>query len=141
MNRIIEKWFVLEPPMFAVACAHELTENVHMDCPVRSGKHRIEYNPDILSGIPRQQLEEILKAEAIRILLKHPYERKPDLCGPRAISAASNVTLSDNYTCQSHTLEKPGDFGLESGHSYEWYSSKIEDLIPDEGDSDGSSRD
>jgi len=141
LNSIIEKWFVLEPPMFAVACMHELTENVRMDCPVRSGKHRIEYNPDILSGIPRQQLEEILKAEAIRILLKHPYERKPDLCGPRAISAASNVTLSDNYAFQFHTQEKPGDFGLESGHSFEWYCYRIQDLLPEDGNLGGPSRD
>lgn len=137
LDSIIEKWFVLEPPMFAVMCTHELVENVHMDCPIRSGKHKIEYNPDLIKGLPLQQLEEILKAEAVRILLKHPYERKPDLCTPTAISIGSNITLSDNYSFRFHRQEHAEDFGLESGRSYEWYCYRIQEMMPDS-DSSGA---
>ena len=130
IESIIERWFILEPTMFAVMCTHGLVENTHMDCPIRSGKQRIEYNPSIVNGLPRQQLEEILKAEAIRILLKHPYERKPDLCTQTAISIGSNITLSDHYNFQHNKLEHAADFGLEEGHTYEWYCYQIQKLLP-----------
>lgn len=132
LHSIIEKWFVIEPPMFAVMCTHDLVENVHMSCPVRSGKQRIEYNPDIIKGLPPQQIEEMLKAEAIRILLKHPYERKPDQCTQTAISIGSNITFSDNYPFHFHKLEHPKDFGLETGQSYEWYCYQIQKMLQEE---------
>ena len=132
LNRIIERWFVMEPALFAVTCTHSLVENVQMKCPLRSGKQRIEYNPALLKSFTDQKLEEALKIEAIRIILKHPYERKPDQCSQMAVSIGSNIIISDNYQLICNKIESSGDFQLESGHPYEWYCYRIQEMIPDD---------
>ena len=139
LNKIIERWFVVEPALFAVTCSHELVENSRMSCLLRSGKQRIEFNPELLSSASEKVLEESLKAEAIRILLKHPYERKPDQCSQKAISIGSNMILSDHYSFYCIELEKPSALGLESGHPYEWYCHRIQEMLPEADNSDSNS--
>ena len=45
ITTIIEQWFIRERALFQVICTHDLVANSEMDCPIRSGKRRIEYNP------------------------------------------------------------------------------------------------
>ncbi|MBP5333475.1 MAG: hypothetical protein J6W94_05325 [Bacteroidales bacterium] len=127
-QKIVEHWFIQEPALFAVICSHELVENSHMRCPIRSGCGRVEYNPDFVREMSDQALEEALKTEAVRILLKHPYERRPDGCSAKAVSLGSNVTVADNYPFARFYMKTPADFGLDSGLSYEVYSRLIEQL-------------
>lgn len=144
ITTIIEHWFIQEPALFQVLCTHELAENTGMECPVRSGRRRIEYNPDYLCEMTDQGLEEALRTEAVRILLKHPYERKPDGCSQQAIALGSNVVVGDNYHYASFRIEKPADYDLPSGMAYEWYSRKIQEMLPEgdgAGQSDGSGND
>lgn len=138
ITNILEGWFLKEPAMFQVVCAHEIVENSQMECPVRSGKMRLEYNPDFLENMSDETLEEAIKTEAIRILMKHPYQRKPEQCSSQAIAVGSNITISDNYDYNSLNIESPSDYGLDKGKSYEFYSWKIQQMLPpgDE-DSDG----
>ena len=96
-EKIIERWFVQEPALFVVLCSHELVPNDKIKCPVRSGSGRVEYNPAFVQEMSDRALEEALKTEAIRILLKHPYERRPDGCSGEAIAVGSNITVADNY--------------------------------------------
>lgn len=77
ISRILEIWYLDEPALFQVLCSHELVENPHMECPVRCGRRRVEYNPDFIREMSDDALSEALKTEAIRILLKHPYEPGP----------------------------------------------------------------
>jgi len=128
---ILERWFLSEPPLFAVLCAHEAKENNRMACPIRTGKKRVEYNPDFVNEMSDDALEEALKAEAIRILLKHPYERKPDGCCQQAISIGSNLVIGDNYKYGKLRIDKPKDYNLKSGQPYEWYSRQIQLLLPE----------
>ena len=137
LNKIIERWFVMEPALFAVTCSHDLVENSRMSCLLRCGKQRVEYNPELLAVTQDKALEEALKAEAIRIILKHPYERKPDRCSQMAISIGSNMTISDNYKFHYIELEKPSDLGLESGQAYEWYCHRVQEKRPEETDKGG----
>ena len=51
ITTIIEHWFIQEPALFQILCTHELVPNTQMACPVRSGRRRIEYNPDYLREI------------------------------------------------------------------------------------------
>ena len=136
---IIRHWFLQEPALFQVICTHELVPNTRMACPIRSGHRRLEYNPDYLEQMTDKGLEEALRTEAIRILLKHPYERKPDGCGQEAIALGSNVVVGDNYHHSAFKVEQPSDFGLPGGREYEWYSRKIQSMLPpsDGGDGDG----
>ena len=119
ITTIIEHWFIQEPALFQILCTHELAENTQMACPIRSGKRRIEYNPDFLLEMTDQGLEEALRTEAVRILLKHPYERKPDGCSQQAIALGSNIVVGDNYKESTFMIDKPSDYELPSGMAYE----------------------
>ena len=130
ITTIIEHWFIQEPALFQIICTHELAPNTQMACPVRSGRRRIEYNPDYLKEMTDQGLEEALRTEAVRILLKHPYERKPDGCCQQAIALGSNIVVGDNYEYSAFKIDKPQDYDLPPGMSYEWYSRKIQEMLP-----------
>lgn len=132
ISKILEQWFLDEPPLFQVVCAHELVPNGQMACPVRCGRRRIEYNPEFLAEMSDRGLEEALRTEAIRILLKHPYERKPEGCSQEAMAIGSNLVVGDNYIYSALRIEKPGDFGLPGGKAYEWYSREIQRMLQQE---------
>ena len=130
---IMEKWFLMEPPLFQVLSIHELTPNTRMKCPLRSGKRKIEYNPNLISKFTLLRLEQALKVEAIRILLKHPYQRKPFNCSNISAALASNLVIGDNYSYPGLEIETPIDFGLEEGMNYEWYAVQLENLQSNNG--------
>ena len=138
ITRILERWFISEPALFQVLCTHSIEENASMPCPVRSGARKVEYNPDFVKEMSDGALDQALRTEAIRILLKHPYQRKPDACSQQAISVGSNLTIGDNYQFGSLRMEQPGDYDLPTGREYEWYSRRIQELLPPEADGDGN---
>lgn len=146
ITHILERWFISEPALFQVLCTHELTENRQMACPVRCGRRKVEYNPDFLREMTDAGLDEALRTEAVRILLKHPYERKPDGCSQQAIAVGSNLVVGDNYQYGTFRIETPADYELPDGQAYEWYSRKIQEMLPDSpdgpggGDSDGNEK-
>lgn len=154
IEKILERWFILEPPLFQVLCLHELAADDSITCPMRSGRRRLEYNPGLIGKMSDAALEETMKLEAVRILLKHPYERYPDGCCLVAAALGSNVTVGDNYVFSHIKVEKPADFSLDKGQNYEWYARKIQELMrpeeidgesyedsQDEEESDGEERD
>ncbi len=154
IEKILERWFILEPPLFQVLCLHELAADDSITCPMRSGRRRLEYNPELIGKMSDAALEETMKLEAVRILLKHPYERYPDGCCLVAAALGSNVTVGDNYVFSHIKVEKPADFSLEKGQNYEWYARKIQELMrpeevgdesyedsQDEEESDGEEKD
>ena len=124
---ILEKWFILEPPLFQILCLHDLKSETQMTCPLRSGRKRIEYNPDIVNEMSDEALEEALRAEALRILLKHPYERRPEGCSQKAMGLGSNLVIGDNYAHQRFKIETPKEYGLKGGMNYEWYARQVEE--------------
>jgi predicted metal-dependent peptidase len=125
-TRILERWFITEPPLFQVLCIHELIPNTRMACPLRSGRKRLEYHPDFVREMSEEALEEALRAEAVRLLLKHPYERRPEGCSQSTMGLASNLVIGDNYKHPRLRIETPEEMGLISGMNYEWYARTIE---------------
>jgi len=121
-EKIIERWFIQEPALFVVLCSHELVPNDIIKCPIRSGCGRLEYNPCFVQEMSDLALEEALKTEAIRILLMHPYERRPDGCCGAAIAVGSNITVSDNYPFARFSMRTPADYGFKPGLAYETYA-------------------
>ena len=138
ITRILERWFISEPALFQVLCTHSIEENASIPCPVRSGARKVEYNPDFVNEMGDEALDQALRTEAIRILLKHPYQRKPDACSQQAIAVGSNLTIGDNYQFGSLRMEQPADYDLPTGREYEWYSRRIQELLPPEADGDGN---
>ena len=133
-SHILEQWFIMEPPLFQVLCIHELVPNTRMKCPLRSGRKKLEFNPDIVVEMSDDALEEALRAEAVRLLLKHPYERRPDGCSQQAMGLASNLVVGDNYSHPRFRIETPADLGLKSGMNYEWYAKEVEKQLSGAGD-------
>ena len=138
-SHILEQWFIMEPPLFQVLCIHELVANDQMACPLRSGRKKLEYNPLIVNEMSDAALEEAMRAEAVRLLLKHPYERRPEGCSQKSMGLASNLVVGDNYTHPRFRIETPQDMGLKSGMSYEWYAREVEKKKKENGG--GSSED
>ena len=136
-SRILEQWFIMEPPLFQVLCIHELVPNTQMKCPLRSGRKKLEYNPEIVVEMSDAALEEALRAEAVRLLLKHPYERRPDGCSQQAMGLGSNLVIGDNYSHPRFRIETPQEFGLQNGMSFEWYAREVEKQQEKSGSGDG----
>jgi len=129
LKQLSDNWFLTEPAFFALYCQHELTENVRMDCAVRCGEGRIEYNPLMLKRKSYAEVEQLMRIELIRLFLKHPYERRPEGCGAEAIAIGSNITIADGY-CVLHKeklpLHDPTYYHLPLGMYYEWYAKEIQ---------------
>lgn len=144
IQQVAEQWFLTEPVFFAVYCSHRLAMNANMQCPLRTGQGRIEYNPTVIDALQDNQLNEKLKVEMIRILLQHPYARQPLGCKPIVQHAASDMVISPAYRLEWIELTKPDDFGLPQGQHYEWYAARLNGMAvhidgsrPSEGDSGG----
>ena len=92
ISKIVEKWYILEPLYFVIWTTHDLCLNVQI-ATIRTGKGKIEYNPNFVHSLTDAQLEEVLKVEMLRILLQHPYSRKQEL--PKLAYLASNITIAE----------------------------------------------
>ncbi len=125
-----DDWFLREPAFFALYCQQELEENANMECAVRCGQGKIQYNPLVLKHKNYAELEQLMRIELIRLYLKHPYEREPEGCSRESMAIGSNVTIADDY-CTLHKeklpLHEPGYYHLPMGMYYEWYAKHIEE--------------
>ena len=144
IQKEVEQWFLTEPVFFAVYCSHRLVMNANMQCPLRSGKGRIEYNPAIIEAMPDTMLRDLMRIEVIRILLQHPYARQPMGCPSIVLQKASDMVISPAYNLAWANLARPEDFDLPTGQHYEWYAYRLSEMAvhrdgdaPNEGDSGG----
>ena len=124
-----EQWFLTEPLFFAVYCTHKLTMNANMQCVLRSGKGKIEYNPTMVDQTTDSVLKAMLKVEIVRILLGHPYARQPLGCNPMAMHMASDMVIKPAYHLAWLDMASPSDMGLPEGQHYEWYALRLNDLF------------
>lgn len=135
LQQLSEDWFLTEPAFFALYCQQQLAENPRMDCPVRCGQGRLEYNPLLLAHKNYAEVAQLMRIELIRLYLKHPYERQPEGCGLEAMSIGSNITIADGY-CNLHheklPLHDPAFYHLPLGQYYEWYAKAIQHQHDDE---------
>lgn len=132
IHKIVERWYITEPAFFQIYVTHNLEEDINMSCPFRCGKGSIQYNPKIIETLTIDQTTLYLKAEILRILLKHPYDRQPVGCKRKSMSLGSNLVLADNYDFEAIGLPNPDKYNLAQNESYEWYSRRIEELEPGE---------
>lgn len=134
LKALTEHWFLTEPALFALYCQQQVEENVRMECAVRCGQGRLEYNPLMLQHKTFAETEQLIRIELIRLFLKHPYEREPEGCCREAMSIGSDITIADGY-CTLHKeklpLQEPGLYHLPMGQYYEWYAKKIQEQMAD----------
>lgn len=124
ISHVVDKWFLYEPLMFNVYCTHKLEPNSDMKCPFRTGKRRIEYNPELLKDSTTDEIAQGLKTEVTRILLKHPYQRVPQNPNRSALTTASDVTINE-HCYHDKKLKDAAHYNMESGLSYEEYYKKL----------------
>ena len=130
IQSIAENWFLCEPVFFDVLYRHQIVANEKMECPIRSGKGRVEYNPSLLKDFHQKTIEKKLGIEMIRILLKHPYERQPDGCRPEEQIAGSDMVIAPSYKIAD--LIQPAMYNLPDGQNYEWYVKQLMQQRPKE---------
>lgn len=128
ISHIVEEWFLTEPLLFSAWCTHTLVENRRMHVPMRTGKMRIEYNPDILADWTNEAIEERLKFEVIRILLGHPYQRQPYKAKKSTLGIASDVTLSATYH-KIKSIKVPEGLRYDRGLCFEEYYALVEAFL------------
>ena len=132
IKKLTDKWFLKEPVLFPTFCTHALVSNDKLSVPFRVGKRKIEYAPHILENMDDDTIEECLKIEVIRILLKHPYQRQPTAANPIVMAMASNVTINDS--CRISNVAREFLHGLEydlpDNLCFEEYYEKIKHLVP-----------
>ncbi|MCR4821212.1 MAG: VWA-like domain-containing protein [Elusimicrobiales bacterium] len=130
IQKIAEKWFLLEPLLFSVLCTHEITpSNGKLVVPFRTGRKRVEYCEERAAALGNEHLEEYLKIEMFRILLKHPYQRQPPSPDRAVLTFASNATINDVY---KNTLYLPGPDDIKhlpANLCFEEYYARIKDIL------------
>lgn len=141
-KKISEQWFLREPAYFALYCTQQLEVNDKMNCSMRCGQGKVQYNPKLLERRPTAEVELLLKIEMIRLFLKHPYERQPEGVSRVSISLGSDTTIKSAYNGPNATgygsevqlpLLGPEFFNLEHDKPFEWYVRKIDEMLDDEG--------
>lgn len=137
IRKISYQWFLCEPALFSLYCSHRLTENKEIECPVRAGKGRIEFNPILLEKYNPEQQELLLRAELIRIALQHPYSRLPQACSRTAISMASDMVMTSYYEEMKDLFVTPNQYSLPEKMCYEWYARRI---VENENEDGGESK-
>ena len=137
---ISQDWFLTEPLIFAVLCTHALKRNDNMGCDMRCGKGLIEYNPERLEHFSDEQLALRLKAEVVRIILKHPYQRQPYNPRRDVMRLSSDLTLCDNLEgMDTIGLEPPRVFDIPRDQAFEqYYSLMAGQVMQLEMDTDGN---
>ena len=123
---ITDVWFIKDPVLMMGLLSHQLKTNSRIKS-FRCGKGIIEYNPQYASFLTREQLEERLKAEVVRILLRHPYRHYNDR-GNAFI--ASNITLNENYKFKE-LMYKATDYWKEAEYrnqNLEFYYRELNKL-------------
>ncbi len=131
---IIDQWFLYEPLLFNVYCTHRLVENKEMKIPFRTGRRRIEYNPDFLEEYSEEDMELALKTEVTRILLKHPYQRVPENPNGAALKIASDITINNGHCFYNNKIHDAWYYKFSQNLSFEEYYKELYFICPNFGD-------
>ncbi len=134
-RKLAERWFLSEPAFLSIYGSHALVPNACMDCPVRCGQGRLEYHPELIARIEHEGLfEELVRAEMLRLLLKHPYNRTPEHTPREDFTCASDIVLSSACSFRFAELHDAAEFRLPGNKHYEWYLTHLPPSPPEQGE-------
>jgi predicted metal-dependent peptidase len=112
-------WFFKNPLYFKILCLFDIKESKQNFCAIRCGKQIIEYNPDILETMTVAEIRNLLIAELNRIILRHPYRKKPNSCYDTLWYEASDITIKQ---------EKILKYNFPANHNMEYYYNELKKL-------------
>jgi predicted metal-dependent peptidase len=123
-TQLVEKWYILDPLYFIIWTTHRFVPNPTIRT-IRTGNGCIEYNMEFMNHLLNVDFEAILKAELLRILLKHPYSRRQ----PHAdiMYMASNITLKEHAETTLNFPTAAAFFKTKDCNKkhFEWYYHQI----------------
>jgi predicted metal-dependent peptidase len=125
IGQVTDKWFMREPALLMALLSHSVKVNDSIQG-IRCGQGRIEYNSDYVSRLSDEQVEEQLKIEVIRILLRHPY-RQPPGYDVKLSYMASNITLNEYYPFKNLPY-KASDFWQPAGYIKKYFEFYYQEL-------------
>lgn len=117
IQKIVDRWFVTEPIYFMTQCVFRLTPNETV-CKFAAARGHLYFNPKYTDTLSLNVLEECLKVEYIRILLKHPFGRYNHSNHPELAFVASECVIAENMQKafkHIHILTKTEALKLYSG--------------------------
>ena len=130
ITKIIEKWYITEPVLFAVWTTHKTVIASHIKT-IRVGSGLVEYNPVFINSLTKEALNDVIFYEAMRILLKHPYSRGKKI--GELSYLASNITLQEYCDRKLHF---PSAYEVFQSHQYDrkyfefYYNKLLESAVP-----------
>src|SRR5574344_1723236 len=130
---IAKNLFFSDPILFRAYCNHELYPNWYISVPFRSGQMKLEYNPSLLLYMAPQTIKQHLKVELTRIVMGHPYLRRPDPYDADVAYRASNTTITQK-NLEQYNLEPDMNFEY---YYYELYKQKFNNKEADESENGG----
>lgn len=131
---IAKNLFFSDPILFRAFCNHELCKNGYISVPFRSGQMKLEYNPSLLLYMAPQTIKQHLKTELTRIVMGHPYLRRPDPYDADVAYRASNITITQKNLAQ-YNLEPDMNFEY---YYYELYKQKFNNQEADESEDENN---
>ena len=138
---ITMRWFLGKEYLFVGLYTHEICPNYTMPVAVRCGKGRIEYNPTVVESLGEDRVEVLLEIEVLRILLGHPYARKPFGAKNMPLTLSSDFAISGSCgdIMIKEELPSPSKLGIPTALSMEEYYDVVKDcdikmVAPDEAD-------
>ena len=135
--KFAEKWYILDPLYFFIWTTHAFVPQPSIKT-LRTGSGRIEYNPDFVNSLTDNELEAVLKAEVMRIILKHPYARRQEHLD--IMYLASNITIKEYTETPLNFPTAKSFFGTNEWDKkhFELYYYKIMEQLQNANNSDNS---
>lgn len=109
-------WFYTKPVLFKLLCLYELKAEYGIDCLFRTNGKIIEYNPDLVADKNLQGVKDALELELCRIMLRHPYRKKPENTDEDEWYKASTITITQKFLTR---------YNLPEGKNIEFYYAAL----------------
>ena len=95
VQKIKDTWFLKDSVLFSILCLQKIVITNDITNNISCGKGNIYINQEFADSKTDKELEEYMKLECIRILLKHPYERM--LPNKKLAYIASNALINSAF--------------------------------------------
>jgi len=109
-------WFYTKPVLFKLLCLYELKAEYGIDCLFRTNNKIIEYNPELVADKNLTSVKDALELELCRILLRHPYRKKPENTDEDEWYKASTITITQKSLTR---------YNLPEGKNIEFYYEEL----------------
>ncbi|WDQ18354.1 DUF2201 family putative metallopeptidase [Rhodopirellula sp. P2] len=130
ITRVVESWYLVDPLLFVAWTLHEVVPKPEI-ATLRVAHGRVEFNPAFISSLKRDELADVLRFEAMRILLGHPYARRQPKT--ELSYSASNLTVQECLRSKL-PMPRPREVWGSETHDHQYFEYYYRQLAEREGD-------